>query len=79
MIQSCCQRNQDQLGTIGMYRAEVVVSVVSFYSDDSNSNPAEVRSLSSDGWKRKNKHKDSVTRLGYFLDFGQLFKAFGNN
>ena len=21
----------------------------------------------------------SVTRLGYFLDIGQLFKAFGNN
>ena len=21
----------------------------------------------------------SVTRLGYFLDFGQLLKAFGNN
>ena len=21
----------------------------------------------------------SVTRLGYLLDFGQLFKAFGNN
>ena len=54
MIQSCCQRNQDQLGTIGMYRAEVVVSVVSFYSDDSNSNPAEVRSLSSD-WLKEQK------------------------
>ena len=23
--------------------------------------------------------KTSVTRLGYLLDFGQLFKAFGNN
>ena len=22
---------------------------------------------------------DSVTRLGHLLDFGQLFKAFGNN
>ena len=29
---------------------------------------------------RKYKHfMTSVTRFGYFLDFGQLFKAFGRN